>query len=656
MLDTYYPLEQCKQSYIYNPNLNLRVKYYPLKQRGLLNYRYINNADREDDNNIIPDIFGTGFVIQNVGRQQDDGTYNGNLKRYVIYFSDRFPNLQRIIINNTLADKGIVPYIYEYGTVENENNENIYYWISDYFTPIKPLDVMCKQDIFSLPSVYEMFYNILSILHKENYVITEFKMSEIFLGKCDSYRDNIETIFCTCNYDKWFNHPPQIFNRNTREYEDQVPTHGDLTDFYDGWFPCGDFSAMKINRYSSISTSKGHIKPIDNWMSVMFILLDAMDMFIPACITSLKLKDETFKPECEEFLKVMYKKTFLDKHPELIDECVANQYLNLIREYQEIFMIYVNSIFASIVADYNLGNNIINIDYIEENIGTFVNKVSEKTGIECKFYCLFITCLAYISHVNHSPINYVNDDFMKRLIDIIKQHCIVYTCKLAYNNNNIEKFIDDLVNYNSKDKVDRLEDYMRQQTQNDNIDILDYVLTHDYMDFAECLYMCSMNIPKYKISLYSLNAYENYEDIITKYCTTYKLCVNTNDFDFVINYVNNIMQNIETIGGTLQINKQYLINNDYLLRMYKCANESENNLDLNIADYFFNTDINNINILPKKPYLDFVDDIRNIIDCSDDDNLITFGIPDGVEIENIPNNKYDNIEYDDIIIGIPDED
>lgn len=652
MLDTYYPLEDCTQLFYYNRQPNLRVKYFPLKQRGLLNYRYISNADREDDNNIIiPDIFGTGFVIQNVGRQQNDGTYNGNLKRYVIYFSDRYPNLQRFIINNTLANKGILPYIYEYGTVKNENNKNIYYWISDYYTPIKPLDIMCKQDILSLPSVYEMFYNILSILHKENYVITEFKMSEIFLGKCDSYRDNIETIFCICNYNKWFNHPPQIFNRITGKYEDQVPTHGDLTDFYDNWFPAGDFSAMNINRYSSISTSKGHITPIDNWMSVMFILLDAMDMFIPACITSPNL-EEKFKQECNK----NYSKIELKKHPEIIDECVANQYLNLIRDYKEIFMIYVNSIFASIVADYNLGNNIINIDYIEENIGTFVNKVSEKTGIEWKLYCLFITCLAYISHVNYSPINYVNDDFMKRLIDIIKQYCIVYTCKFAYNNN-IEEFINDLVEDNSEnDEIYRLRDYIRQQTQNDNIDILDYVLTHDYMDFAECLYMCNMNIPKYKISLYNLNAYANYEDIITKYCITHKLCVNTNNFDFVINYVNNIMQNIKSLGGTLQINKQYLINNDYLLRMYKCANESENNFDLNIADYFFNTDINNINILPKKPYYDFVDVIRNIIDCSDDDNLITFGIPDGVEIENIPNNKYDDIEYDDIIIGIPDED
>ena len=108
-----------------------------------------------------------------------------------------------------LAEKGIVPCIYEYGTVENEN---IYYLISDYYTPIKPLDVMCKQDILSLPSVYEMFYNILSILHKENYVITEFDIHQIFLGRCDSYRDNIETIFCTCNYNKWFNHPPQKEN------------------------------------------------------------------------------------------------------------------------------------------------------------------------------------------------------------------------------------------------------------------------------------------------------------------------------------------------------------------------------------------------------------------------------------------------------------
>lgn len=644
MLDTYYPLEDCTRPFIYRQP-NLRVKYFPLKQRGLLNYRYINNADREDDNNIIPDIFGTGFVIQNVGRQQDDGTYNGNLKRYVIYFSDRFPNLQRIIINNTLADKGIVPYIYEYGTVENENNENIYYWISDYFTPIKPLDVMCKQDIFSLPSVYEMFYNILSILHKENYVITEFKMSEIFLGRCDSYRDNIETIFCTCNYDKWFNHQPQIFNRDTKKYEDQVPTSGDIEDFYLGWFPRGE-----INRYSSIRTNKYFITPIDNWMSVMFILLDAMDMFIPACITS-PIIEKKFIAEC----KTKYKKIFLEKHPEIIDEFVADKYLDLINEYKEIFMIYVNSIFASIVDD-NIGNNIINLDYIEENIGTFVNKVSEKTGIECKFYCLFITCLAYISHVNHSPINYVNDDFMKRLIDIIKQYCVVYTCKFAYNDD-IGKFINYLIEYNSEnDEIYRLRDYIRQQTQNNNIDILEYVLTHEYMDFAEYLYMCNMNIPpEYKISLYSLNVYANYKDIITQYCTTHKLCVNTKNIDFVINYVNNIMNNIKSQKGTLQINKQYIINNDYLLRMYKCANEYDYN-NKNIADYFFNADINNIYIPDEPIEYSFIDYIRNIIDCSDDDNLITFGIPDGVEIENISDNKYDDIEYDDIIIGIPDED
>lgn len=627
MLDTYYPLENCKSPFFYNPKPDLRVKYFPLKRNGgELNYKYVNMTGRYDDNDGIfemPQIFEqsgifikifeqTGFVIQNVGRLQN-GTYNGNLKKYVIYFSDRFPNLQRIIINNTLANKGIVPYIYEYGTVENENNENIYYWISDYYIPIKPLDDMCKQDILSLPSAYEMFYNTLSILHKENYVITEFNMSKIFLGRCDSYLDNIETIFCICNYDKWFNHIPHVFNRDTRKNEIRIPRHNELEDFYNS-----DFPIESSNRYSSI---RNYVTPIDNWMSVMFILLDAMDMFIPDCITISNLM-ENFKKEKKDYRKIIW-----ENHPEIIYEFAVDNHLDLIKKYKENFMIYINSIFASIIAD-NLGNIFIDIDYIEKNIGTFVNKVSEKTGIEMEFYCLFITCLIYISHVNHLSINYVNDNFMKELIDTIKQYCIVYTCKFAYNNK--EKFINDLIANNSEDDVNKLICYIRQQTQNYNIDIINYVQKYGYLDFSECLYMCNMNIPKYKISVYSLNAYATYKDIInTQYCKTNKLCVNTKNIDFVINYVNIIMNNITSRKGTLSINKKYLINNDYLLRMYKCANEYMNNHNLNITYYFLNTDINNIDI-PNEPMMifdDYSDHIRKIIDCSKDDDII-FGDED----------------------------
>lgn len=505
-----YPLENLEMIYLdgRNPSIQkgaqkypndyykLRDDYHALKNRNGVRYSY---EQHYDDETIVYNTVGRkniGYVIRN----------NFDKKRFVIFFNTFYPNSEEIRINNNLAMKGIRPFIYEHGMVmdpefyklpfkdrkydsnkqqyqqRNDDNYKIFYWITDYFTPNEYLNTFVQNDASNLVYVYKMFAKMLPELHDSNYVVTKFEMKQMFLGHCDNYRINdLSTLMCVSHISKWFDYPNEKYNRQTRRLEIPPPSRDNVYDFM-----MNNIVKIDFSRYNSVRTDESNlVEPIDNWMSVMFIMLDIMGMFIPDCIiydndyTKSRFKIDLDKTISYDEAKSMFDKNYkgtpelykyyLNKYLSRFEVPVTNvdrginfrqnEYMfkskientiKLMKLWKKNFMTYVNWM----IINYNPSSN---SKYIKDNIVELMeylstNNVFKVDGVDWKYYNLFVVSLAYLSSINQFKRNYIDYEFMSaKMMDILYKITAIYTLTIGYNQ---PEYVDAVIKLNSDKRID----------------------------------------------------------------------------------------------------------------------------------------------------------------------------------------------------------
>lgn len=518
---------------------DLRKEYHATKDNNGLrySYKYVRIDNNNDDNDVndqqIRPVQIVGIndndnqrvkAIQAIGHN-DRGyviEHNETHTLFVIHFGTRYPSTEEIRINNNLAMKGIRPFIYETGMVvnnsyyapnvarrtefntkknhqtKNELGKPVWYWITDYFTYDYLLDTVCKNGS-NIEAAYSMFATLLPALHNNNFVITKFEMKQMFYGACSNYKDDTKTLMCVCPFRRWFFYPDEKISRG-KEYL-PPPYDNQKIMYIKNIIVKTDFS-----RYNSVRTDESElVEPIDNWMSVMFIMLDVMGTFIPDCIIydndykgsrffkkdfniTKEIIDRTmsYKEALRQFAltyngtedmykymlnKYLYnnrapiqKYIYVDKEvndEDIVDRDVERNIerkINLIKRWKKNFVQYINWMLLNY-------NNDISVEYIKNNIDTIVyalssnNNVFNVDGVQWSFFNLFVTCIGYISMIRQFKRNYIDTEFMTRTVpEFLHILTIIYTCWVTYTDESYKQSLQEL-NPNVNIPYTTLQDY-----------------------------------------------------------------------------------------------------------------------------------------------------------------------------------------------------
>lgn len=521
---------------------NLRKDYRATKDRNGLRYSYrYKTVENEDDQYMK--------VIETVGRSDIAYVIENNFdhSRFVIHFGTRYPSTEEVRINNDLAMKGIRPFIYEIGMIvddsfygpnvnnranfmtkknyqtKNEMGKPVWYWITDYYYYDYLLDTVCKNGS-NIEAAYSMFATMLPILHKDNYVITKFEMKQMFYGACSNYRDDsIKTLMCVCPFRRWFFYPDEKISRGEEYLQD--PEYKNKIDYIMNNIVRTDFS-----RYNSVRTDESKlVEPIDNWMSVMFIMLDVMGTYIPDCIIydndyrrsrfikpdfkiTDKVRDMSYDEAIDLFARTyhgteeMYrymrnKYLYKNRVPTITrDDTAFNREIEnkitLIKRWKKNFVQYINWMLLNY-------NNNISVNDIKNNLDTIVfalggDNVFDVDGVQWSFYNLFVVCIGYISMIRQFKRNYIDSEFMTRTIpEFLHFLTLIYTCWVTYNDESYKQSLYQL-NPSMNIPYDTLQSYIDFFVNNDiqympvvfNIDtvnerasyqrFVDYTCMHNY--------------------------------------------------------------------------------------------------------------------------------------------------------------------------------
>lgn len=467
----------------------LRKDYHATKDRDGLRYSYVYKTVENEDDQYVK-------VIETVGRRDIAYVIENNFdhSRYVIHFGTRYPSTEEVRINNNLAMKGIRPFIYEIGMVvdeafygpnvnnranfmtkknyqtKNEMGKPVWYWITDFYTFDYLLDTLCKNGS-NIEAVYGMFATMLPIIHKDNYVITKFEMKQMFYGSCSNYKDDsFRTLMCVCPFRRWFSYPDEKVVRGEEFLP--VPENRHKIDYIMNNIVRTDFS-----RYNSVRTDESNlVEPIDNWMSVMFIMLDVMDTYIPDCIIydndyrksrfikpkfkitddvrdmsfndALKLFDESYMGTKEMYKYMRNKYLYINRVSTLTDDDTVflrnmEHRITLIKTWKKNFVQYINWMLLKYKSD-------ISVDDIKNNLDTIVfalggDKVFDVDGVQWTFFNLFVTCIGYISMIRQFKRNYIDSEFMTRTIpEFLHFLTIIYTCWITYNDESYKQLLHQL--------------------------------------------------------------------------------------------------------------------------------------------------------------------------------------------------------------------
>lgn len=500
----------------------LRNEYHATKDRNGIRYSYKYARVEGKNGQQIK-------AVQTVGRR-DHGyviEHNDNHTLFVIHFGTRYPSTEEIRINNNLAMKGIRPFIYETGMVVNNNfygpnvddrtdfftkkkyqmkndlGKPIWYWITDYYTYDYLLDTVCKNGS-NIEAAYSMFATLLPALHKYNYVITKFEMKQMFYGACSNYKDDTKTLMCVCPFRRWFFYPDEKISRGV-EYL-QGPDDDQKIDYIMNRIVKTDFS-----RYNSVRTDESKlVEPIDNWMSVMFIMLDVMGTYIPDCIIydndyrksrfikpdfkiTDKIRDMSYREALNLFRdlyhgtdemyrymlnKYLYnnrvpttKYIYVDKEVDdndIVDRAFEKEIekkITLIETWKKNFVQYINWMLL------NYRNN-ISVDDIKNNLDTIVfalggDNVFDVDGVQWSFYNLFVVCIGYISMIRQFKRNYIDSEFMTHTIpEFLHFLTLIYTCWVTYKDESYKQSLHQL-NPSMNIPYDTLQSYMNFFVNND---------------------------------------------------------------------------------------------------------------------------------------------------------------------------------------------
>lgn len=562
---------------------NLRNEYHATKDKNGLRYSYVYAHGFEDGL--------TTEKIETVGRQ-DIGYVIENAidrSRYVIHFDSRFPSVEEITVNNTLAMKGIRPFIYEIGMVEsekfytlpptdrknfdnkrryqekNEDGKLIWYWITDYYVVERLLDEVCK-NASNIESAYNMFAITLPILHSKNYIIPKFEMKQMFNGFCSNYKDDsMRTLMCVCPFKRWFYYPDERYVRG--QYVISNPEERHVSSYIHNQIVRVDFS-----RYSSVRTDESSlVEPLDNWMSVMFIMLDVMGTFMPDCILfDNDYKQSKFRINSKE--NVSYDNAFLNfalnyTGTDEIYNYLLNKYMwmhempsvtinstsafeqklknkiRLMKKWKKEFVKYINWMLLNY-------NNNISAEYIKNNMEDITKHLAngnpfEVDAVKWNYYNLFVACIGYLSMISQFKRNYVDIDFMQQTIpEFIRLFTILYTCYITYGDN---KYMNEL----------------RDLNPNINIPVF-----NDVHEYAQFIINNDINLKTVMFNIDIVGERESYDRLVTYTCVNEYRYPIVQDSHALTAIMDNVMGiNINMNGYTFENEN----NNDYLRRMNSLA-------------------------------------------------------------------------------------
>ena len=451
----------------------LRNEYHASKDNTGIRYSYRYNYGSEDGQRIRN--------IETVGRQDIGYVIENNTDHslYVIHYGARYPSTEEITLNNSLAMKGIRPFIYEIGMVEtdafyqlspaerkdsavkrsyqekNEDGKLMWYWITDYYVVDYLFDTVCK-NTSDVETVYNMFATMLTLLHSKNYVIPKFEMKQMFNGFCSNYKDNtIRTLMCVCPFKRWFYYPDERYSRG--DYSIPNPESKHVAAYIQNEIVRTDFS-----RYSSIRTDESSfVEPLDNWMSVMFIMLDAMGLFVPDCIIydndykhsqfrintsglsyndAVRMFNETYAVEGTNkmYRYLLNKYLWLHEMPSVTrdggrsyERNLKNK-INTMKNWKKEFVKYINWMLLNY-------NDNMNANYIKANLEDIVRHLAngptfEVDGVQWTYYNLFVVCIGYLSMIKQYKRNYVDTEFMTQVVpSFIHMLNVLYTAMLTYD-------------------------------------------------------------------------------------------------------------------------------------------------------------------------------------------------------------------------------
>lgn len=583
-----------------NEYYDLRNEYHASKDKNGVRYSYRYNNGSEDGKTVSN--------IETVGRQDIGYVIKNNTDHslYAIHFGPRFPSTEEVTLNNTLAMKGIRPFIYEIGTVEtdsfyelspverrdntvkrsyqekNEDGKLMWYWITDYFKIDYLLDTICK-NASNIESVYNMFAIMLPLLHSKNYVIPKFEMKQMFSGYCSNYKDNtIRSLMCVCPFKRWFYYPDEKYVRGN--YVIPNPEQRHVASYIHNEIVRIDYS-----RYSSVRTDESSIvEPLDNWMSVMFIMLDAMGMFIPDCIiydndykrSRFRIYTDTDTDTDTDTITYIYNGlSYADavrKFNETYDKAegtqnmyryLLNKYLwmhempsvtydggrsyeanlknkrRMVKNWKKEFVKYINWMLLNYTDD-------MSSEYIKTHLDGIVRDLANGQpfnvdGVQWSYYNLFVTCIGYLSMIKQFKRNYIDTTFMLQNIpSFIHTITLLYTAWLTFND----------------------EEYMMNlRSLNPTVDIPTFTDAKPFADF-----LINNNL-QYQPVIFSIDTVEERAsyDRFVEYT-----CINNYTYPIVQNspQLTVIMDNVMGINISEYIFEN-VNNNDYLTRMNTLASQ-----------------------------------------------------------------------------------
>ena len=571
---------------------DLRNEYHATKDKNGLRYSYVYAHGFEDGVDTER--------IETVGRQDIGYVIENTLdhSRYVIHFGPRFPSAEEITLNNTLAMKGIRPFIYEIGMVEseefyaldprdrrdnnnkrryqekNEDGKLMWYWITDYYVVERLLDEVCK-NANNIESAYNMFAITLPILHSKNYIIPKFEMKQMFSGFCSNYKDDaMRSLMCVCPFKRWFYYPDERYVRG--QYVISNPEERHVSSYIHNQIVRVDFS-----RYSSVRTDESSlVEPLDNWMSVMFIMLDVMGTFMPDCIlfdnnyTQSKFRignkvdvpyDEVqtkfllnYHGTAEMYSYLLNKYMWMHEMPSVtinsgrsFEKKLKNK-IRLMKNWKKEFVKYINWMLLNY-------NNNINAEYIKNNIEDITKHLAngnpfEVDAVKWNYYNLFVTCIGYLSMISQFKRNYVDVDFMQQIIpQYIHLFTILYTCYVTYGDDKYNKLLF-LANPN-----------------------VNFPVFKDVHEYAQFIINNDVNLKPVMFNIDIVGERESYDRLVTYTCINgYKYPV-VQDSSALTAIMDNVMGiNINMNGYTFENEND----NDYLRRMNSLASRIVNGPEL----------------------------------------------------------------------------
>lgn len=441
---------------------------------------------------------------------------------FVMHIDTNYPSKEHQKLNNNLAKKNLRPWIYEVGKLYYWGKEKfIWYWITDYIEPSKNNSITHQDMLY----IWFNYTTILESIHKNNYVISDFDMTNIIRGKISNKNCTDEQFYMVNTFVQWIQKSDNKAN-DLKNYmnNDNVKGRKENSFYY-------SLHTLKTREFT--------IDPIDNWMSMIFVIMAKIHKFVPECyMKQLDWKKYTFDIDIEDEDYVDY--ATINKHfeqhvwPTMMDsycdkENARNDYLyehivfdKKSRDNERKDMISNGNKWKK-----NLITLLINIMFeidqnitpamIKENFGEICYLVATRCGMNVtNIWVILAVVLAYVASLNVMRTNYVDINFIKNYVatcmeEAWKDDSFRKLWSVMENFDTLPEDYDNLKEFiikkNLRNRFDTFEEFKNYMVEND----IQIYLTYDLCLNTDEWYNFSKNIccNEFKIGVLTENGFES---------------------------------------------------------------------------------------------------------------------------------------------------